>query len=210
MRMYPLILHEKGVLENYVPNLYDFVKEWDQMPVIQLESAVLKQAATGHINIDGSSECTYTMIFTPWHPSFYPSIEPAVRDLVKLCVEDLRCITFSSCEGHFIDGETHRFFLRYISIVARSANEYENLKNFFSMISTRVNTQLSTNSIIKIAIEYNVVTSENQKTLPALDIIFLSLKDNAFNYFNTVESVYYLVLNTIRSFLDLYEKPIHK
>jgi uncharacterized protein len=90
---------------NAVSGLARFREEWDARKGNASAGGAAEPPTDGPINIEGTARCQSAAIYTPAAPEFRGSIEARVRPLVLFLVEQLGCITYSSCEGHPPEGE---------------------------------------------------------------------------------------------------------
>lgn len=197
MRSYIQFPNEQKLI-NHVSGLRNFIEQWDTPPAITPRTVKLKKSNKGNINLEGSPNCDTASIFTRWHPNFWTSIEPGVKELVSVCVLDLNCITYSSCEGHTLGSDSSDYLLMYISLVPRNADEYNKLSSVFELISTHINDNIGSNSPIKVEVSHNFVTSDHHEKFKAFDVIFGSLTSKSINYFSNLDDVNSLLCSSLR------------
>src|SRR5688572_12832858 len=88
-------------MTNHVTGLAEFRAAWDLAKARKgIPGTDNKVSADGRVNIDGDAECLAAAIYTPADEEFYAAVEVGVRPLVMFCVNELDCITYTSCEGH--------------------------------------------------------------------------------------------------------------
>ena len=135
-------------------NLDSFIQEWDNPYSHYKIDKVsgLKKSDIGNINNLGKASCAEARLFTRHHPYFVSSIEPKVKKLVLMLVENLSCITFSSCEGHreYLDQDNHLILKsrqREVSILTRNENEHKKLLQLLKKVAYRVNSGLKNKDV---------------------------------------------------------------
>lgn len=202
MRIHP---QGSGQLINHVEHLHAFLRAWDTAPAGEVQAVGEEEAphqvlrsAYGNINRAGSPYCLAAAIYTPSHPDFIASIEPGVLDLVALLTYRLNCITYSSCEGHYSDGD--HFYLRYVSIIPRDAEEGVRLAKALTVLCTKVAALANESANVLPVVEVVKVTSDDGPTLEGIDVTFRSLTADSTIYFKHLECPYLLLCKALTIF----------
>jgi hypothetical protein len=157
---------------NHVKGLVQFCRKWDTEKQRDGISRKNARSDKGHVNLEGSAACFSAVIFTPADPEFVDSIEVGVRDLVVLLIDNLNCITYSSCEGHPPVDETP-MRQRHVGVLPRNAEEYARLLQLFRKAAeaTHMNSDGET---VRIDIKEAVITTEGPD-VPCIDILFAAV-----------------------------------
>jgi uncharacterized protein len=120
---------------NYMDGVSDYLRDWDSVSEPHDENLQIVKGDEGNISEFGQLDDPTAVSLTPSHPKFFESIEEGVRDLVAVLVEDLNCITYSSCQGHQLaDGRWIRN--RNIGILCRDLPEQASLREFLEKVVT--------------------------------------------------------------------------
>ncbi|MGD1808829.1 hypothetical protein ACP6PL_25785 [Dapis sp. BLCC M126] len=175
-------------------DLKSFVDSWEDRFVEVTEFDIFKHSANGNINTDGTAACCDSPIFTKYHRYFKRSIEPGVRDLIIALILKLNCITYSSCQGHFSTKDS-AMRQRYVAVMPRNDDEYQQLFNTFNQIAKLTNYQFTENPV-KVVVGNDNLESEG-KTTKCLTLFFVSNNANESEYFREIESVYNYVIQQI-------------
>ncbi len=190
-------------------DLAEFIKEWDKPPIephSNNSASNLRESHLGNINVLGKASCAEATLFTKHHPNFFDSIETKIKDLVICIVNDLHCITFSSCQGHpeYFDKSEQtliEYRQREISILPRNEKEHSRLLHFFLELAHETNAAISN---ARIQIEVNEEILEQQlgpiiKEWTNISISFASSFQNSNDYFENLEPVYLLFLTKLKN-----------
>jgi hypothetical protein len=168
---------------NQIVGLEVFLKEWDSPTSSFFPAPQSSRGPLNNINIDGSLEGP-AIIATRHHPSFSGFLEAQVRDLVICLIQELDCVTYSSCSGHAgPDGVL--LCARHVSILPRDPLEYERLKDRLriSLLGLKVETKS-----LAVELDEGVLDSGDAK-LPCLEILFRPLTNRAADYFKEADDV---------------------
>lgn len=175
---------------NRMSRIKDFINDWDAITSLT-EDTPIKTSISDNINIEGTSSCFESFVFTKKHPSFTKAIEAKIRPLVILLVRSYNCITYSSCQGHFSTLDNVDLREMHVGILPRSKAEYEYLLDFLIIKANIVNSQVQSSHVI-INIKQSVLTSEENETdlvsMPCIDVFFscISSEDYYFADLNRV------------------------
>ncbi|MEM1172639.1 MAG: hypothetical protein AAGJ08_27085 [Cyanobacteria bacterium P01_H01_bin.35] len=175
-------------------DLKSFVDSWEDRFVEVTEFDVFQQSPNGNINTDGTAACCDSQIFPKYHRYFKRSIEPGVRDLTIALILKLNCITYSSCQGHFSTKDAV-MRQRYVAVMPRNDEEYQQLFNTFNQIADLTNYQFAGNPV-KVVVGNDNLESEGKIT-KCLTLFFVSNDANESEYFREIESVYNYVIQQI-------------
>lgn len=175
-------------------NLNSFVDAWEDRFVEVTEFDIFQQSPNGNINTDGTAACCDSPILTKYHRYFKRSIEPGVRDLTIALILKLNCITYSSCQGHCSTANTP-MRQRYVAVMPRNEEEYQQLFNTFNQIAELTNNHFFDNPV-KIVVGNDNLESEG-KTTKCLTLFFVSNNGDESEYFREIEAVYKYVLQQI-------------
>jgi len=180
----------KSLHVNRMSRIRDFINEWDAA-TLSVEDMSMKTSISDNINIEGTSSCFESFVFTKDHPNFTQAIESKIRPLVILLVRSYNCITYSSCQGHFSTLDNADLREMHVGILPRSKAEYENLLDFLVIKADVVNSQIQSSHVI-INIKRSILTSEEDEedliSMPCIDIFFscTSSEDRYFADLNRV------------------------
>jgi hypothetical protein len=171
---------------NHVSGLAQFLKKWDAKRRIDI-SIKNARGAGGHVNLEGSAACFTSHIFTPADPEFVDAIEAGVRDLVLLLIDDLNCITYSSCEGHAPVGQ-NPLRQRHVGVLPRNAEEYDRLLQRFRSAAdaTHRNCQCET---VRVHIKEALITTDGPD-VRCIDILFAAVTSDWAAYSRSLEPAY--------------------
>ncbi len=118
---------------NYMDRVSDYLQNWDFSLESHDECLHIVKGSEGNISASAQLDEPTATSLTPTHPKFFECIEKGVRDLVTVLVEDLSCITYSSCQGHQLrDGSWIR--PRNVGILCRDQAEHLFLRDFLGKV----------------------------------------------------------------------------
>lgn len=186
-------------------NLSLFVKEWDAFDYKKNKVNYLKKSKIGNINNLGKPSCSEAQLFTKNDSCFVDSIEPKVKELVLVIINNLNYITFSSCEGHpeYFDKDEQilvNFRERQVSILPRNENEHQKiLKTFNEIVKTTNNMFINDHIYINLTEEIlEEITDDYRKEWISISIIFTSKSDDFKKYFGELEKIYKIFLKNFK------------
>lgn len=156
--------------QNRVTGLADFRAEWDRKRPSARAAATVAEGDHGHINVEGSASCLSGAIFTPADPEFLRSIEEGIRPLVTLLVEDLDCITYSSCEGHPPAGEA-RMRVSHVGILPRDDADRARIRAALEPAAAAV--PLAAAAVLELVDD--VIASDDGTDVLCVDVVFRPL-----------------------------------
>ena len=105
---------------NRATGIAGFLDGWDAPAP---PSAGPEVSDDGNISVDGALATYVGHMIGRRHPDFGRFIEPGVRDLVDVLVDDLGLVTYSSCEGHRYSSSDRAPGLRMVGVLPRSDGE---------------------------------------------------------------------------------------
>lgn len=178
------------VQRNLPEVIHNFIKRW-KSPVAEAEQEVpMIQGEEGNISESGDVDDPTGLTLTSAHPRFYDFIETGVKDLVRILVEDIGCITFSSCQGHRLsDGVSVR--ARNVGILCKDDVEqtvlYDLLRDIAAMTGTG-HPVIEKGSLGSLSGEFKTVR-----------IIFTAIDMTSEEYFDTLETRYRAFVDNLRN-----------
>ncbi len=101
------VLRRCSRVPNQMSGVASFVQSWRE--TLSESNAVphrLYVTLAGSINETGVEGSFKAPSLSPHHAQFAESLEPRIADLVLALVK-VGCITYTSCEGHLLDGTIH-------------------------------------------------------------------------------------------------------
>jgi uncharacterized protein len=109
-------------------------------------------------------------MLTRAHPAFVAAVEPGVRALVLLAVDELGWISYSSCEGHELAGG--RIAPRRLGILPRSFAQLQEVEAIAHEAAAAVNRG---DGAARVRVCEVPLESGDRWPLPAVDIVFAPL-----------------------------------
>jgi len=179
---------------NAVSGLTQFRAEWDARQ--RHDGPVAEPEGEGPINVEGSARCSSAAIFTPAAPEFRGSIEARVRPLVLFLVEQLGCITYSSCEGHPPEGDA-AMRGRHVGILPRDEADRTRLCAVL-VAAAAAASPADDRELVDLVIREDVITSDGPD-VRCIDIIFVAGSYDWPDYAAKVESVQSALLDRLRA-----------
>lgn len=107
---------------NAMRDVAGFLRRW-QDPAAVRAPATLLTSPEGNINTVGRPGVHEADDLDPAHPQWRDALEPGVRDLVEVCVQDWGCVTYDSCQGHRYSAMDLTPAPRRVGILPRDAAE---------------------------------------------------------------------------------------
>ncbi|MCT7981945.1 hypothetical protein NG796_01415 [Laspinema sp. A4] len=178
----------------YFSGLKEFIESWDDRFVEANPAEIFRQSPLGNINTEGTAACADSPILSKYHRQFKKSIEPGVRDLTIALIFKFNCITYSSCQGHFSTSKS-QMRPRYVGILPRNINEYDDLVEQLTTLIEFTNGVLSQNTV-EVVLTPDILESENC-VMPCFNLFFISKSADEATYFQEVEAVYQTFLNLL-------------
>jgi len=171
---------------NAVSGLEGFRAEWDAGKGNASRANEAEAPTDGPINIEGSARCQSAAIYTPAAPEFRGSIEARVRPLVLLLVEQLGCITYSSCEGHPPEEEA-LMRGRHVGILPRDDADRVRLRELL-VAAAAATSPASDRDLVDLQIREDVIASDGPD-VHCIDILFVAGSYDWAAYAGKVEAV---------------------
>ncbi|MGO9372534.1 MAG: radical SAM protein [Syntrophobacteraceae bacterium] len=120
---------------NRMDQVSDYLRKWDFSLDSYDKNLQIVKGPNGNISESGKVDEPIAASLTPAHPMFFDCIEKDIRDLVTILIEDMDCITYSSCQGHQrLDGSLIR--PRNVGILCRDETEQLSLTDFLKSVVT--------------------------------------------------------------------------
>jgi hypothetical protein len=183
---------------NHITNLKAFLRAWDHPddPFNSVE-ARFKTGSMGNINMSGEPRDICGPIVSKWQPNFIATIEPGVRELVSILINEFDLVTYSSCEGHnYPLSSLAQPTRRRVGILPRTEEEFEEIKVVFDLAAHKTNARMRQHAVIVLA-KQRVLTTEADARR-CLSIIFdLSQGSNYSQYFLDIDAVYFAFLEEL-------------
>jgi uncharacterized protein len=169
---------------NGVSGMARFREEWDEARKVEgkIDNATSEQ---GHINVEGSARCLSSVIYTPAAPQFLASIEAGVRPLVLALIQDLNCITYSSCEGHPPSDDGYPMRGRHVGILPRDAAEHA---MFLERLRAAATLTPPVPGVVTVEVREDIVASDGVD-LPCIDLLFVAGSYDWAAYAEKIDSV---------------------
>jgi hypothetical protein len=155
---------------NRVDGLINFLHRWGNKEELRYKELRLVVADGGNINLQGTPECSESLLLTRWHPSFAASLEVGVRELVMRLVTEWDCVTYSSCEGHRSTAQVSAR-VRHVRMVSRSRAEHLRLGSLLNRLVDATNADVGDPGV-RLAWKPSVILAEEGLEAPGLDLIF--------------------------------------
>lgn len=121
---------------NRMDGLLDFKRAWDFSLEIQRNDMNILKGPQGNISETGDVDNRTAVTLAPCHPRFLNCIEKGVIELVKILVEEINCITYSSCQGHKVPGQD-KVLPRNIGVLCRDETEQLFLTDLFTAAAAK-------------------------------------------------------------------------
>lgn len=175
---------------NYLEGLEDLVKGWDAILDENVPEFTQPHAVENRCGLEANHfpSITPVQIATRRHPQFDEFIESGVRSLVRSLIDRLNCITYSSCEGHCVQGVLDsKFSFRHVGILPRSRDEWARFQLVLTTVASAVNAA-SSNGVVRVVIERREITT-NGPSRQCIDLIFAAETGSSQEYFGTVDSI---------------------
>lgn len=187
-------------MPTYLSGLKQFIASWDDPFVEEKQGEIIRESKEGHINTDGTTACFNSPIFTRYHRKFKRSLESGIRELATVFILKFKCITYSTCQGHFSTPDAV-MRQRYVGIIPRNEKEYDSIKNLLLKITEETNAQIST-GCVRLCVHEDRIDSEDC-SLPCLHLFFVGIEGDEHSYFHDLESVYQQVLKNLSSYPEI-------
>lgn len=118
---------------NRMDRVSDYLRKWDFSLEPYDKNLQIVKGPDGNISESGKVDEPIAASLTPAHPMFFDCIEKDIRELVTILIEDMDCITYSSCQGHQrLDGSLIR--PRNVGILCRDETEQLFLTDFLKSV----------------------------------------------------------------------------
>jgi uncharacterized protein len=154
----------------------------------------LREGAAGQRNLSGGARDA-AVVFPRGHPQFVDALEDGVRALVVLLIDELDCVTFSSCEGHAAEDGQTLLWGRSVDILPRDAAEGARLRAALRGCIDAVPQVLE--APVRLQLVENEVETE-LGTLPAMTLDFTPETTDAATYFAGVAPLYAALLAEVK------------
>ncbi len=120
-----------------ITNFKAFIEAWsDPRNENNRKPIHLRTSQIGNINNTGDPNDNSADMLTVWHPDFEKVIEKEIKALVLFLTKELGWISFSSCQGHFHNGELRH---RHVELIGRDENEYEKIRKILLPSADKIN-----------------------------------------------------------------------
>lgn len=174
-----------------------FLRAWEEREHPDNQNLIhLRRSPAGNLsstgllgNYDGPS-------ISPYHVQFNEAIEPGVRDLVALLVNERGWVTYTSCEGHLYPGEALTPAERHVGVFPRDSTELSYIEGELRRIIA--NCRMRTRSG---AVELDLHREDlwdAAESFPVLDLFFRRAPYSSWAaYFHELESVYRITLSEL-------------
>ncbi len=173
---------------NYMDGASDFLRNWDLSLEPYKGCVKMAKGDQGNICESGRLDDPTAFSLTPIHPQFYECIEEGIRDLVTVLVEDLNCVTYSSCQGHELpDGRVRH---RNVGILCRDQAEQLFLQEFFKRL-------VASSGLAQPKISTDWLESE-EDLFRTVEIIFEDDSTDPANYESSLEKDYHHFVENLK------------
>jgi hypothetical protein len=172
---------------NRVGGIARFRGRWDEQKRQDRGTLRNSWGVGGHINLEGSAVCFSSLIFTPADPEFMQSIENGVRELVGVLIDEIDCITYSSCEGH-APADSSPMRLRHVGILPRDSEQYVQLAGLLQTAAEGAHAKCASGTV-RIAINRTVINTDGPD-VPGIDVFFTDATGDWSFYSKDVGPVY--------------------
>jgi uncharacterized protein len=179
---------------NRMDGILEYMRSWDFSIEVQGNDLKIVEGPEGNISETGDVEKPSSFILTPSHPQFYDCVEKGLTELVRILVEDINCITYSSCQGHKIPGKDI-ILPRNIGVLCRDETEQIFLKDLFM--------DAAANSQPRIPNIFNDWVESENDLFRTVEIVFECVPAQRENYWSNMEETYNSFLNNLKICLDL-------
>jgi len=179
---------------NRMDRILDYMRSWDFSLEVQGNDLKIVEGPEGNISETGDVEKPTSVILTPAHPQFYDCVEKGVTELVRILVEDINCITYSSCQGHKIL-ELDIILPRNIGVLCRDEAEQIFLKDLF--MDAAANSRPQRPNI------FNDWVESGNDLFRTVEIVFECGPTQRENYWYNMEESYNSFLSNLKICLDL-------
>jgi uncharacterized protein len=115
---------------NRMERIIDYKHAWDFSLETHGPDLEIVEGPAGNISETGDIDKPTSVTLTPSHPFFFDCVEKGVLELVRVLVEDINCITYSSCQGHKVPGQD-LILPRNVGILCRDETEQCFLSDLF-------------------------------------------------------------------------------
>lgn len=193
---------ESGVIlsrVNRMDRILDYMRSWDFSLEVQGNDLKIVEGPEGNISETGDVENPTSVILTPSHPHFYDCVEKGVTELVRILVEDINCITYSSCQGHKIAGQDI-ILPRSVGVLCRDEIEQLFLRDLFMAAAAK-------SQPLRPHIFNDWVESGND-LFRTVEIVFELEPTQREIYWSTMEESYHSFLSNLKTLPDLKGKKI--
>jgi uncharacterized protein len=181
---------------NRMDRIMDFKRSWDFSLEVQGPGLKIVEGPEGNISETGEVKNPTSVTLTPSHPLFINCVEKGVIELVRVLVEDINCITYSSCQGHKVPG--HDLILpRNVGVLCRDETEQLFLNDLFMAAASK-------SQPIRPKIFNDWVESEND-LFRSVEIVFDCEPTQQENYWSIVEESYHSFLRNLKSHSGLID-----
>lgn len=160
---------------NRVSNVSRLRERWGSSPIAKADSLSNRNGPDGRINAMGTRECGDALILTPADLRFLENVEVGVRELVRVLVQDLFCMTYTSCEGH-PPSEDSKLIERHVGILPRDSLEAKLLVDFLKPL-VRSESDSSQKGRLAVALFEGTLEDEDG-AYSCIDIVFTASTDN--------------------------------
>ncbi len=177
---------------NSIGDLQSFLESWTEKDhPANCAPVAFSRTAAGNINSTGIPGNYSGPVISKWHPAFFSAIEPGVRELVTLFLQDFGWLTYTSCEGHPYIGSEIPPAERMVGLIPADSRE----RRMIAGVSTEIGGSLNQGrGACCLVLHEHEVTSEqgNVSTQPALDVIITRKSRSTMwdEYFRHLEQFY--------------------
>jgi hypothetical protein len=179
---------------NRIDGFAGFVDSWQNPAHPQnLTRVRLRTTAYGNLNVSGKLGDYRGYILSRWHPRFVDFLEPGIKDLVLVLVEQFHWVTYSSCEGHYYGQLGHPPVERMVGICPRSPTELNLVQLTLHSLRLSINRRHRSSSI-RLAVVTTQLDADGSGRA-VVDLVFRRRPSARWKtYFKQVDGVYRNVL----------------
>jgi len=159
--------------------------------------ASLGESPYGNLNVGGTIDGATAPTVPEWHPQFETMIEKGIRSICLYFVRIRGWITYTSCEGHWYEGQKSPPSLRHVGLLPRNSEEYTTIKAFLEQTVRRYQTISESQACLLGLICQKL--EDPKESRHVIDMIFFPKEDVAWsNYFGELESESSVVLSIMQ------------
>lgn len=180
-----------------------FIKLWDTplspeaQTKLREQAPVTQKASTfGNLNNDGTPFPSESCLLGRFHPDFESVIEPGVKEFLFAIAIEHDMVTYTSCQGHFYEGDERPHDERHVGVIPRDDDEYRRTLDVFERVARDVNRQIADRAIEVAIMDHTVADGET--IYKAVDLYLSRREDHTWpDYFAEVDDVCAVLVDSL-------------